>query len=345
MREKHKIEKTHEEVSKSDKFTFAIYFDNQLEFIADKLFFTMSGYIRQHGDLPEDFSKFENSFREDLNSKFEDGFNSAISELLQKYNVSTNNFRYAFVKNLDNGEVNLHSFFIEDLNKAKVITTKNLDRYFNGFSGFRQNLDGNKKSLHFNSQIFETNSLQPKYYPLGRFPNNPAFALSFMQQVAVNLALHDKNEIRSVNGPPGTGKTTLLKDIFADLVVQQAVEMVQLSDKTIKRSLVYWQSAKIGILPSSISDKNIVVASSNNGAVQNIVKELPKKETIADDFQKQLDEADYFKDISNSKLTGEGFGKNREIKGNFRRGELGCILVRGWRVNKCEQVTFKHRSN
>lgn len=314
LREKHKIEKTHEEVSKSDKFTFAIYFDNQLEFITDKLFFTMSGYIRQHGDLPEDFSKFENSFREDLSSKFEDGFNSAISELLQKYNVSTNNFRYAFVKNLDNGEVNLHSFFIEDLNKAKVITTKNLDRYFNGFSGFRQNLDGNKKSLHFNSQIFETNSLQPKYYPLGRFPSNPAFALSFMQQVAVNLALHDKNEIRSVNGPPGTGKTTLLKDIFADLVVQQAVEMVQLSDKTIKRSLVYWQSAKIGILPSSISDKNIVVASSNNGAVQNIVKELPKKETIADDFQKQLDEADYFKDISNSKLTGEGFGKNREIK-------------------------------
>ncbi|MDT9725278.1 replication ATP-dependent helicase [Xylanibacillus composti] len=135
-----------------------------------------------------------------------------------------------------------------------------------------------------------------------------------MQQVAVNLALNDKNEIRSVNGPPGTGKTTLLKDIFADLVVQQAAEIVQLSDKRIKGSLVYWQSAKIGVLPPSISDKNIVVASSNNGAVQNIVKELPKKEAIADDFQKQLDEADYFKDISNSEITGEGFGKNREVK-------------------------------
>ncbi|MCR8642970.1 AAA domain-containing protein [Paenibacillus sp. N1-5-1-14] len=321
LRGKYKIPEAYDEVSTSDKFTFSIYFDNELNFIADKLFFTMSGYIRQHGDLPEDISKVENAFREDLNSKFDEEFNSTISELFQKYHVSVENFRYAFVKNLDNGDVNLHSFFIDDLNKAKIITNKNLDRYFDGFSGFIQNLDGNKESDHFNPQIFETTILQPKYYPLGRFPSNPSFALSFMQQVAVNLALNDKNEIRSVNGPPGTGKTTLLKDIFADLVVQQAAEIVQLSNKRIKGSLVYWESAKIGVLPPSISDKNIVVASSNNGAVQNIVRELPKKETIADDFQKQLDEVDYFKDISNSDLTVKGFGKNREIKSEFLNEE------------------------
>ncbi|CAH0287919.1 hypothetical protein SRABI80_03886 [Peribacillus frigoritolerans] len=225
------------------------------------------------------------------------------------------------MENLDNGDVNLHSFFIEDLNKAKTITNKNLNRYFNGFSGYRQNLDGKKESIHFNSHIFETMILQPKFYPLGRFPSNPDFALSFMQQVAVNLALNDENDIRSVNGPPGTGKTTLLKDIFADLVVQQAAEISQLSDKNIQGSLVYWQSAKLGVLPHSISDKNIIVASSNNGAVQNIVKELPKKEKIADDFQKQLEEANYFKDVSNSKLTGEGFGKNREIKSELLNEE------------------------
>ncbi|WIA25928.1 MULTISPECIES: AAA domain-containing protein [Bacillus] len=313
LREKYKIAKTCEEVSNSDKFTFSVYFDNQLNFIADKLFYTMSGYIRRHGDLPKDILKVENSFREDLNRKFDEDFNTAFSELLQNYNVTAENFRYAFVKNLDNGDVNLHSFFIGDLNKAKTITNKNLDRYFNGFSGYRKNLDGKKESTHFNSHVFEM-ILQPKFYPLGRFPSNPDFALSFMQQVAVNLALNDENDIRSVNGPPGTGKTTLLKDIFADLVVQQAAEILQLSDKNIQGSLVYWQSAKLGVLPDSISDKNIIVASSNNGAVQNIVKELPKKEKIADDFQKQLEETNYFKDVSNSKLTGEGFGKNRKIK-------------------------------
>ncbi|WP_346846756.1 AAA domain-containing protein [uncultured Clostridium sp.] len=321
LRTRYKIAKTYEEVSNSEKFTVALYFDNQLNFIADKLFLTMSGYIREYGNLPEDFLKVENSFKEDLNRKLDEDFNITISELLQKYNVSVENFRYTFVQNLDNEDVNLHSFFIEDLKKAKIITNKNLNRYFNGFSGYRKNLDSNKESEHFNVHIFEEIALQPKFYPLGRFPSNPDYALSFMQQVAVNLALNDENDIRSVNGPPGTGKTTLLKDIFSDLVVQQAVEISQLSNKSIQGSLVYWRSAELGVLPQSISDKNIIVASSNNGAVQNIVKELPKKEEIAKDFQNQLVEANYFKDISNSKLTGEGFGKDRNIKSELLKEE------------------------
>ncbi|WP_311080825.1 hypothetical protein [Paenibacillus polymyxa] len=36
----------------------------------------MSGYIRQQGELPKDFLKVENVFREDLNSKFEEGFHT-----------------------------------------------------------------------------------------------------------------------------------------------------------------------------------------------------------------------------------------------------------------------------
>ncbi|MCK2158356.1 ATP-binding protein [Exiguobacterium sp. 17-1] len=314
LRAKYKITKTEEEISNSNKFTFTLCFDNQLNFIADKLFYTMSGYIHRYGDFPQDFLKVENSFREKLNREFSEDFNFTISRLLQEYNASEENFRYAFMKNLDNGDTNLHSFFIEDLNKAKKMTNENLDRYFNGFSGARQNLDGKKESTNFNPHIFKENILQPKFYPLGRFPSNPKHSLSFMQQVAVNLALNDRNDIRSVNGPPGTGKTTLLKDIFADLVVQQAVEIAQLSDKNIKGSLIYWQKAKLGILPLSISEKNIIVASSNNGAVQNIVKELPKKSEIADEFQNLLAEVHYFKDISNSNLKGKGFGKNREIE-------------------------------
>ncbi|MEK5107983.1 AAA domain-containing protein [Cytobacillus sp. FSL K6-0129] len=329
LREKYKIANTYEEVSNSDKFTFSLFFDNQLNFIADKLFFTMSGYIHQHGVLPEDILKVETSFRENLVRKFHEDFNVAISELLQKYHVSEENFRYAFVKNLDNGDVNLHSFFIEDLTKAKTITNENLNRFFNGFSGYRKNLDGNKKSIHFNSNIFET-ILQPKFYPLGRFPSNPDFSLSFMQQVAVNLALNDKNDIRSVNGPPGTGKTTLLKDIFADLVVQQAAEIIKFPDKTIQGNLVYWKNARLGTLPQSISDKNMIVASSNNGAVQNIVMELPKKEEIDIAFQKQLEEANYFKDVSNSKLDGKGFGKNREIESELLNDEnWGAFSLEG----------------
>ncbi len=313
LREKYNIEKTYEEISNSEKFTFALYFDHQLNLVADKVFLTMSGYIREHDHLPDDFLKVETLFREELDRKFEEGFHNVFSELIQKYHVSIDNFRYKFIRHLDNEDINLHSFFIEDLKMAKLIDTENINRYFNGFTGNRRNLDSHKESEHFNAYIFEEIALKPKNYPLGRFPSNPDYALYFMQQAAVNLALNDKNDIRSINGPPGTGKTTLLKDIFADLVVQQALAISNLSNKVIQGSLAYWQNAKLGVLPRSISDKNIIVASSNNGAVQNIVNELPVKEEIPKCFQDQLEKANYFKDISNSQLKGEGFGKDRYI--------------------------------
>ncbi|NRF06976.1 replication ATP-dependent helicase, partial [Bacillus safensis] len=74
LREKYNIEKTYEEISNSEKFTFALYFDHQLNLVADKLFLTMSGYIREHGHLPDDFLKVETLFREELDRKFEEGF-------------------------------------------------------------------------------------------------------------------------------------------------------------------------------------------------------------------------------------------------------------------------------
>lgn len=303
LREKYKIsDTTDEEIDKSDKFTFAMYFDHQLNFISEKLFFTMSRYIRYKGELPIDFFNAEDSLRADLSKQFEDKvFNDVITNILRQYKVSLANCRYGFVKNLENDNVNLHSFFIDDLQKAKNINTKNLDRYFAEYTGSRGNLDSKIDSPNFNSEIFQE-ILQPKFYPLGRFPSNSDYALSLMQEVAVNLALNEKNALRSVNGPPGTGKTTLLKDIFADLVVQQAVEICKLSDKKIKGSLIYWEKAKLGVLPNQLSDKNIVVASSNNGAVQNIVNELPQIDGISEEFSEQLLDADYFKTIANSKL-------------------------------------------
>lgn len=140
-----------------------------------------------------------------------------------------------------------------------------------------------------------------------------------MQQVATNIAINYPDNIRSVNGPPGTGKTTLLKDIFAHILVCQAVSICQLHDKKIRGSLAYWDQAKIGVLPANIAGGNIVVASSNNGAVQNIVNELPLKDNISSEFLEKLLEVDYFKDISNSVIEGVGFGKERRI--NLKKRE------------------------
>lgn len=338
LREKYGISATHEETTNSDKFTFALYFDKDLNIISDKFFFTMSGYIRYKAELPLDFQAAEDSIRDVVEKKFDDeNFDNALLGICKQFQISLKNCRYAFVENLDNTDVNLHSFYIDDLQKAKIINTKNLSRYFSEFTGEYKNLDGNKNSQNFNPEIFEE-ILQPQFYPLGRFPGNPSYPLSFMQQVAVNLTLNDKNTIQSVNGPPGTGKTTLLKEIFADLVIQQAVEICNLSNKYIKATLTYKEPYKIAVLPTKISSKGIIVASSNNSAVQNIVNELPLIDTTiyekenengekkkVTNFTEKLINVDYFREISNDSFENEKFWGTFSIEGGNSKN-LGNLL-------------------
>src|SRR5699024_10666094 len=81
-----------------------------------------------------------------------------------------------------------------------------------------------------------------------------------------------------------------------------AKDICDLKDQQIKGSIPYFDKAKLGSLPQSIADKNIIVASTNNGAVQNIVEELPKQEEISDEFLEALIETDYFYENSNTKF-------------------------------------------
>ena len=239
-----------------------------------------------------------------MGQAFLDGeFNAVLSELLNKYKISPSDCRYLFVKNFDD-EINLHSFFLKDLKLAKLINNENLNRYLSGSASERINLDSNKESSNFNPNDLET-ILEPKNYPLGRFPSNPKFALSMMQRVAVNLASNAGEDMRSVNGPPGTGKTTLLKDIFADLVTEQARIISELPTPKLKGNLVYHDNPYlIAKLPKEIADKGIVVASSNNGAVKNIVNELPQRKEIYQNsnWLDELEKIDYFAEISNDLL-------------------------------------------
>src|SRR5699024_12232371 len=106
--------------------------------------------------------------RENIIKKFEDkGFKKTINDLLSTNNLNSKNFRYKFIKNMKKDEVNLHSFFIEDLEKAKQLNTKNLKYYFGELSNNKVNLDSNKESSNFNPAAFD-HILQPENYPLGR---------------------------------------------------------------------------------------------------------------------------------------------------------------------------------
>jgi len=327
LREKYGVAKTQSDINYGNKFSIALYFDKNINFISDNIFFTCSGYMRYLQDVPSksDFQEFEEKFKEKTIKRFEgseddlEKFDNALNALLNEYNIDIKNCRVQILSNIETEATNLHSFFIEDLNKAKEINNANLKRYLTGGNiKDRINLDSKNDSPNYNQSVFEK-ILEPQNYPLGRFPSKTEFALSFMQQVAVNLTIgYDNSNMRSVNGPPGTGKTTLLKDIFAELVVKQAHDICLLTSKYIKGSkdtIYYGENASIGVLTDKIAENNIVVASSNNGAVQNIVNELPLKEGIDDNILPELEKADYFKDIANADMKEERFWGTFSLEG------------------------------
>lgn len=191
----------------------------------------------------------------------------------------------------------LNSFFIQDIYKILKLYENNandelLDKYLN------TNENENKFNLRDEEKLFEVFEKYVNNMSISAFPST--YALMFSQQFAVNEILKrfhkQKGEFYSVNGPPGTGKTTLLKDIIAGVITQRAIEIAKLDFTDI------FSSTKNGVycLNPNLKGYEMIIASNNNGAVENVSKEIPEISSID---EKYLDKTDYFKEIATRVLS------------------------------------------
>ncbi|MBO9170788.1 AAA domain-containing protein [Rhizobium sp. L245/93] len=213
----------------------------------------------------------------------------------------------------------LNSFYLEDLKSARSLVdggrVPNALRHYLGISS-----PASRTDLLEDTTGLPT-LLQPKMSPAGRWPSEGRHPLAILQQAAVNAVgggAEIPTGILGVNGPPGTGKTTLLRDVFAARVVERAGVMATFDKpaQAFEPSRVNFSRSGATLtlhrLDNRLKGFEMVVASSNNKAVENVSAELPSMGAIAKDAPSLR----YFKTISDNVLKAPSWGMVAAVLGN-----------------------------
>jgi len=226
---------------------------------------------------------------------------------------------YQYFKNDGSPEtLLLNSFYLDDLSKCRELfknktAPANLRRYIGEIKpDTRKDLLNDQKALG--------DTLHPSKMPLGSWPGDGRFPLVTLQQTAVNLSASKlKNGgILAVNGPPGTGKTTLLRDVAANVITERARVLATYDDpeKAFSNSQERIRKGQAFLWMYKIDEKlrgfEMVVASSNNKAVENVSAELPARDSVAKDAFSE----GYFKPTADTLLDRDSWGLIAAVLGN-----------------------------
>lgn len=361
QRDYYKVEDEIHNKSNKKCYGFYVEFDENNKYIKDSLFIP---HVNLCIKLAQDNHKtFDESFFETYKDELQylngqagsinggefstDWLSQFLNEFQKNFAIPPNNnetehyLELVVVSNESVQEQKFNSFYSEDILKAKEDMNATIRQFLSK--------PINRLDINENRKFIEKH-LYPLNIPMGRWPSQIDHRLSLMQQVAVNEFFITSNTISSVNGPPGTGKTTLLKDIFAEIVVKKALAMIAFRADPSKALVSTNYKVKIKnrfsnekeIVPrivynidQTISQYAAVVASSNNTAVENISKDLPKSEEIHEIFKDELKPLTYASGVS-KKITGDtawgmfsiplGKGDNIKKAASLLAGENFSVL-------------------
>ena len=284
-----------------ESFIFAFKIDGDKKYKEESFTISKFAYIllkniisKSYDDIEYEIKKFNENIEIDLKSYENynvDNIKKITSLILKELNIDSldekilkKSFYLKLFKSNEEEDPNESSFcqmdfYTRDLETIAKVNLKD-DSLLSNIIYPKENK--NRQKIDDNKEFLEEITL-PENMPIGKWPSkyNP----SLMQAAAINICTSKEYSpnIFSVNGPPGTGKTTLLKEIIADTIVKKAKIIADLNSidlEVIKTNTTESYYRNYYKIPDELKKLGIIVSSNNNSAVENISKDLPKAEDV-----------------------------------------------------------------